>query len=262
MASNTPQPPVPMAPAQPGAPQKKGTSPLVWILAGCGGLIVVVCLVMLVGGYFVAHKIKGYAETARKNPAMAAAKFAVGVNPDLEIVSEDDDKGELTIRNKKTGEQLTMNAQDIKQGRLKFKNEKGEEVTFEGSGEPGKEGLRIKSNTGTVTFGAGDVEKAPSWVPVYPGGKAMASASQKTASGVSGHISLQTTDAADKVLDYYERELKASGFSVERTSMKGMAQIANLNAKADGGRRTVNVIVTQVGEAMQVAVQYTGPGAS
>ena len=263
MASNTPQPPAPMAPAQPAAPapQKKGTSPLVWILVGCGGLIVVACLVMLVGGYLVAHKIKGYAETARKNPAMAAAKLMVTVNPDLELVSEDDDKGELTIRNKKTGEELTMNAQDIKQGRLKFKNEKGEEVTFEGSGQQGKEGFRIKSNKGSVAFGNAEGVKAPAWVPAYPGGKAVASASEQTAEGVTGHLSFQTTDSADKVLAYYERELKASGFSVERTSMKGMAQFANLNAKADGGRRTVNVIVTPVGEAMQIAVQYTGPGA-
>ena len=263
MASNTPQPPVPMAPAQPAAPQKKGTSPLVWILVGCGGLVVVVCLVMLVGGYFVAHKIKGYAETAKKNPAMAAAKIAVTVNPDLEIVSEDDDKGELTIRNKKTGEELTMNAQDIKQGRLKFKNEKGEEVTFEGSGQPGKEGFRIQSDKGSMTFGGGDLDKAPSWVPLYPGGKAMASASEKTASGVSGHVSLQSADSAEQILGYYERELQAKGFKVEKTSMAGgTVRISNLNAKADGGKRTVNVIVTPVGGAMQIAVQYTGPAGS
>ncbi len=264
MASNTPQPPAPTAPAQPvaPAPQKKGTSPLVWILVGCGGLIVIVCLVMLAGGLFVAHKAKGYIDTAKKNPAMAAAKFAVGVNPDLEIVSEDDDKGELTIRNKKTGEEITMNAQDIKQGRLKFKNEKGEEVTFEGSGASGKEGVRIKTNKGSMTFGAGEGEKAPSWVPIYPGGKQMASATEQTASGITGHLSFETTDSPDRVLAYYERELKASGFAVERTSMKGMAQLATLNAKADGGARTVNVIVTPLGEASQIAVQYTGPGAS
>ncbi len=257
MAASTPQPPAPTAPA----PQKK-TSPLVWILVGCGGLIVIVGIVFLVGGYFVAHKIKGYAETAKKNPAMAAAKFAVAVNPDLEVVSEDDDKGELTIRNKKTGEEITMNAQDIKQGRLKFKNEKGEEVTFEGSGQEGKEGFRIKSDKGSMTFGAGAAEKAPAWVPAYPAGKALVSASEKTASGVRGHLSFQTTDSADQIMTFYERELKAAGFAVERTAMQGAVHIANLNAKAGGGARTVNVIVTPVGDSSQVAVQYSGPGSS
>jgi len=256
MASNTPQPPVPPAPV----PQKK-TSPLVWILAGCGGLMVLVGIVVAVLFYWGAHKLKGYAESAKKNPAVFAAKLAVMANPDLEVVSSDDEAGTVTIRNKKTGEELTMNAQDIKQGRLKFKNEKGEEVTFEGSGQQGKEGFRIKSNKGTLAFGNAEGVKAPAWVPAYPSGKAVASASEQTAEGVTGHLSFQTTDSADKVLAYYERELKASGFSVERTSMQGMARFANLNAKADGGRRTVNVIVTPVGEAMQIAVQYTGPGA-
>jgi len=255
MAASTPQPPAPTAPA----PQKK-TSPLVWILVGCGGLMVIGAIIAAVVIYWGAHKLRGVAESVKKNPAVFAAKLAVMANKDLEVVSSDDDAGTVTIRNKKTGEEITMNAQDIKQGRLKFKNEKGEEVTFEGSGEHGKEGLRIKSNKGSMTFGAGTAEKAPSWVPVYPGGNALASAAEKSATGVAGHLSFQTADSADKVMSFYERELKAEGFSVERTSMQGVVHLANLNAKADGGRRTVNVIVTPVGDASQVAVQYTGPG--
>jgi len=95
--------------------------------------MVVAGIIVAVVFYWGAHKLRGYAEAAKKNPATAVAKMMVMANPDLEIVSEDDDKGELTIRNKKTGEELTMNAQDIKQGRLKFKNEKGEEVTSRGA---------------------------------------------------------------------------------------------------------------------------------
>ena len=271
MASNTPQPPAPTAPAQQVAPAapKKGTSPLVWILAGCGGLIVVVGIILGGLAYWGYHKAKGYvhkatdyAEMASKNPTVFAAKIAVMANPDLEIVSSDDQAGTVTIRNKKTGEEITMNAQDIKQGRLKFKNEKGDEVTFEGSGQQGKETFKIKSNKGSVTFGGSEGEKLPSWVPTYPGGQSLASASETTAAGFSGHCSFQTADATDKVLSFYERELKASGFTVERTAMQGMVRLANLNAKADGGKRTVNVIITPVGEASQVVLQYTGEGSS
>ena len=262
MASNTPQPPVPTAPAQPVAPvpQKKATSPLVWIVAGCGGLIVLVGLVLAVVLYWGAHKIRGFAASTGRNPAVFGAKIAVMANPDLEIVSSDDGAGTVTIRNKKTGEEITMNARDIKQGRLKFKNEKGDEVSFEGSGQQGKETFKIRSNKGSVTFGSGDGEKLPSWVPTYPGGQSLASASETTAAGFSGHCSFQTADATDKVLSFYERELKASGFTVERTAMQGMVRLANLNAKADGGKRTVNVIITPVGEASQVVLQYAGMG--
>ena len=69
----------------------------------------------------------------RRSPALCRST----ANPDLEVVSSDDESGTVTIRNKKTGEEITMNAADIKNGRLRFKNEKGEEVTFEGSGEKG-----------------------------------------------------------------------------------------------------------------------------
>ena len=147
---------------------------------------------------------------------------------------------------------------------MKFKNEKGDEVTFEGSGQQGKETFKIKSNKGSVTFGGSEGEKLPSWVPTYPGGRSPASASETTAAGFSGHCSFQTADATDKVLSFYERELKASGFTgQERTAMQGMVRLANLfNAKADGGKRTVNVIITPVGEASQVVLQYTGEGSS
>jgi hypothetical protein len=87
-------------------------------------------------------------------------------------------------------------------------------------------------------------------------------ASQKTAEGFTGHYSFQTADPTEKVLSFYERELKAAGFAVERTAMQGMVRLANLNAKADGGKRTVNVIITPVGEMAQVAVQYAGVGSS
>ncbi|HUK14521.1 MAG TPA: hypothetical protein VLW17_14570 [Thermoanaerobaculaceae bacterium] len=257
MATPTPQAPTPAAPA---APAKKGTSPLVWILAGCGGLVLIAAIVMLVGGYLVAHKAKGFIEAAKKNPAMAAAKFAVAVNPDLEVVSEDDDHGVLTIRNKKTGEQITMNAEDIKQGKLKFKNEKGEEVTLQGSGEPGKEGLTIKSNQGTMTLGNRGGQPLPAWVPSYPGSAAIATMSKDTPEGIYGNFSFQTGDKPADILDFYEKALKGSGFTVERASVSGTAALGNLNAKRDGGKREVNVSVVPVGALTQVSVQYTTTG--
>jgi uncharacterized protein YneF (UPF0154 family) len=258
MASSTPPMAPPPAQPVPGAPvPKKGTSPLIWILAGCGGLIVIAILVLLVGGYFVAHKVKGYADMAKKNPAMAAAKLMVSVNPDLEIVSEDDDKGTITVRDKKTGEEITMNAEDIKQGRLKFKNKKGEEVTFEGSGESGKEGFKIKTDKGTMAFGNAQGEAPPSWVPAYPSAKAIASTRESTDEGFTGTYSFQTSDSGGAVLAFFEKELKKAGFSVERTSTGQMSGLGTINARGKDGKHTVNVVVTSVTDETQVMVQYT-----
>ena len=252
MASSTP----PMAPPPATPAPKKGTSPLVWILAGCGGLIVIAGIVFAVLTYWGYNKAKSYVETAKKNPALAAAKIAVAVNPDLEIVTEDDEASTLTIRNKKTGEEITMNAEDIKEGRLKFKNEKGEEVTFEGSGETGKEGFRIKTDKGTMAFGNVAGEAPPSWVPSYPGAKVMASSREKTDEGFTGTYSFQTADSADAVLAYYEKELRNAGFDVERTSTGEMSGLGTINARGGEGKHTVNVVVTRLADTTQVVVQY------
>jgi archaellum component FlaG (FlaF/FlaG flagellin family) len=249
--------PPPAQPAAPAPAPKKGSNTLVWILAGCGGLIVIVGIIFAGLTYWGYHKAKGYVDIAKKNPAVAAAKFAVAVNPDLEIVSEDDEAGTLTIRNKKTGEEITMNAEDIKQGRLKFKNEKGEEVTFEGSGKEGKEGFKVKTNKGTMTFGSADGEAPPSWVPAYPGAKVMMSSRGKTGEGFTGTYSFQTADSTEAVLGHYEKELKRARFDVERTAMGAMG---NLSAKGDGGKRTVNITAIPLDKLTQVTVAYEATG--
>ncbi len=258
MASNPTQPPA-QPPVQPvaQAPQKKGISPLIWILGGCGGLLVIVAIVFAVAGYWGVHKLKGYAESAKKNPAVFAAKLAVAANPDLEVVSSDDEDGTVTIRNKKTGEEITMNAADIKNGRLKFKNEKGEEVTFEGSGEKGKEGIRIKSNKGTMSFGDTEAVVMPEWVPMYPGAKVMASTKQETDDGFTGTYSFQTPDAATEVLARFERDLSGAGFTVERQSA---GSVGTVHGKADGGARTVAATVIPIGNITQVTVEYAATG--
>jgi len=258
MASSTPPMAPQPAPPPPAAPAaKKGTSALVWILAGCGGLIVIIGLIFAGATYWGYHKVKGFAEVAKKNPALAAAKLMVAANPDVEIVSEDDGAGTITVRNKKTGEEITMDAEDIKNGRLKFRNEKGEEVTFEGSGKPGQEGFRIESKKGSMTFGTGEGEAPPAWVPTYPGAKTIATSREKTDEGFTGTFSFQTADPVDVVTAHYEKELKAKGYEVNRVAMVGMG---NLTAKGDGGKHTVNVTVMRLGEATQVTVEYKTTG--
>ena len=251
MATNVP----PSAPvAQPPAAPKK-TSPLVWIVAGCGGIIVIGTVLFAVAGYWGVHKLKGFAESAKKNPAVFAAKLAVAANPELEIVSSDDAAGTVTIRNKKTGEEITMNAADIKNGRLKFSNEKGEEVTFQGNGEKGKEGLKISSKTGSLTVG-GEGEALPVWVPPYPGAKTTASMREKTEDGFKGTLAFSTADPPAKVLERYEAALKGAGLVAEQTGGAG-----SLKAATADGARTVEVVAMAVGGQTQVTVAYQGKGA-
>ncbi len=239
MASTTPTAPPP-APA----PAKK-TSPWVWVAVGCAAIIVVVLVVL--GGltFWVGHKVKGYAELAQKNPAMAAAKLMVAANPDIEIVSEDDGAGTITVRNKKTGETITMNAKDIKEGRLSFKNEKGEEMTFEGKGEGGTGSLKIHTKEGETTFGAGSAANLPGWVPSYPGAEAQGTYSASTKQGNSGGFSFKTSDSADQVMAYFESHLKSAGFEVNTSKFEQNGEVSGgiVQGAEKGGRRSVHLTV-------------------
>ncbi|MEW6336858.1 MAG: hypothetical protein ACOY3Y_19005 [Acidobacteriota bacterium] len=244
MATPPPMPPQPPMTSAP-APRKK-TSPWVWVLAGCGGLLVIVILALAVGGFFFAKKVKTFAEGAEKNPAVAAAKVIALVNPDIEIVSSDDGKGTVTLRNKKTGEEITVDAEDIKKGRLKFRNEKGEEVTFESSGEGEGQGFKVESDKGTMTFGAGSSADLPEWLPSYPGSAAEGTYAATTDEGSAGGVTFKTSDSAERVLSHFREALENAGFEVKDSSFSqgGKLAMGMLNASADGERRKVTVTVT------------------
>jgi hypothetical protein len=220
-------PPPPVAapamtmPPQQAAPVKKKTSPLVWILVGVLGLFVLGGLALVaVGGYF-AHKVG-------KNPAVAAARMMAMANPDVEVLEADEDTGVLTLRDKKTGKTITMNAADIQKGKLTFSDgETGEKVSI-----------------------GGDTANLPPWVPKYPGSKpgpVVAIASS------GGSVTLLTNDSVDRVLDYYEKELKSAGFEVTRQELGG---VKNVTAKDSGGERSIHVIVTATNGSSTIMLNY------
>ncbi len=257
--SSTPQapPPPPRAPQAPAA-QKK-TSPLVWVLVGCGGLVLLGAIIMLVAGLFVAKKVGSFAEDAKKNPGMAAAKMIVAMNPDLETVSTDESAGTITIRNKKTNEVMTVDFEDVKKGKIRFKNEKGEtaEISASGEGETGK--IEVKSDKGTMTFGAGAATEAPDWVPSYPGSEPQGMYSTKGPQGLSAAFSFDTKDSPEKVMSYFEEQLKDGGFEVTTSTFKKGAKLSGglINGVAEGQKRQVHVTVSQEDEGTKVAITYT-----
>jgi hypothetical protein len=267
MASNppvTPPPPppaYPQPPAQPQVappitPQPKKTSPWVWVLVGCGGFIVLLLIIFAllgVWGYRKAKQIVG-----AKNPAVATARLVASANPDLEVVSSDDDAGTITLRNKKTGETLTMNADDIKNGHLKFTDEKGQEVTIEAKGHGDTGSVSIKSNKGEMKFGAGEAAEVPDWVPSYPGAKSEGVFSGQTEEGSSGTVAVETTDSPSKVMAWYRDRLDRDGFEVNTTTFEknGRSAGGSLTAEAKHKHRTVNVVVSVEGGKTKVAVTF------
>jgi uncharacterized protein YneF (UPF0154 family) len=104
------------------APVKQGLPVWAWVGIGCGALLILVLVVVMVGGFFVARKVKDVAGDFEKDPAMATARMIVKLNPDLEEVAVDSDAGTITVRNTKTGEVVTVDFDDIEQGKISFKS--------------------------------------------------------------------------------------------------------------------------------------------
>ncbi len=74
-------------------PERKGLGTLAWIGIGCGVLLVVVVIALAVTSWFVVGKARQVAVDVEGNPALAAARMIVKLNPELEEVEVDQDAG-------------------------------------------------------------------------------------------------------------------------------------------------------------------------
>jgi len=225
------------APTPPNmAAPKKKISPVVWILIAVAGLFVILGLVVVGTGIFVYTKAKRAGldtELIQKNPALAVAKMAVSMNPDVELVSIDEDKGVMTVKEKSTGKILTVNFEDAKSGKFVF-----------------SEGDK------KVVIGGGDAANTPSWVPVYPGSKAEGVFSaQSGEEGSGGTVVFKTGDSVDAVKKHYEDALKAAGFEIKATMTAGEG--ATVIAENEAKKRTLHVGINRDGSQTGITVIYS-----
>jgi hypothetical protein len=206
-------------------------------------LVVLIVLALVATGLFVAKKVKDAGldpDLLKKNPAVAVTKMMAAMNPDIEVLNVDEDRGLITVRDKKTGKSMTMNFEDVKKGKIILKGDDGEKVTLQGS--EGAGGLfSMKTKDGSVNIGG--KWNPPSWVPTYPGATVNASASGQDGEQAGGAGFFETNDSLEKVLDYYERELKGHGMQVSRNvfSPDGKNSMGSLVGSDDSNKRYVNV---------------------
>jgi hypothetical protein len=221
---------VPVAP-----PRASKISPVVWILGGIAVFILLVGIVIVASGMFFAHKFL-------ENPAMTTAKLLTAGNPNIEVLSVDQGRNKVTFRDKTTGETVTMNFDDIKQGKIVFKS-KGQQATLRAFGDGQNGTMEIDSPQGTVKFGAGNAAKIPSWVPVYPGVSPQVNFSMQGTDADGGTFQFKTKDSAKDVLSFYEQALKTSGFQITANISGNLAASsgAMLTAENPSSNRTVMV---------------------
>ena len=241
-------------------PAKKGIPGWAWIGIGCAALVMVVLIVVMVGGFFVARKVQDVAADFEENPALATARMIVKLNPELEEISTDEEAGTMTIRNSKTGEEITVNFEDIEEGRFSFTTDEGE-ITVDASEMKESGSLKVTDGDGAVVFSTGGAvsEDVPSWVPVYPGSDPTSRHTMRTEEEQTGGFELETSASVKEALDFYKAALEAEGYEVAvNTFTQDDSEGGMVNGShSEKGRNVVAIFSSDSGGPTKIVISYS-----
>jgi hypothetical protein len=233
------------------AQQKKGLGAFAWIAIGCVGLLVLGGIGL--GGVFWygARKAKQFVEDPTAPLEMMAA-----LNPDIEVVGKDRDAGTITIRDKKSGQTMIVNMDDLAQGKISFSGSEGAgEVQLDASN--GQFEMRAEGADGAVAQFGGNTQ-LPGWVPSYPGGTSEGVYSAEDATSQSGSFTLSTTDGFDNVFAYYRDQLQTAGYQVTENKFSGPdGQGGIVAGEMPDGSRTVTFTLSTADGKVAVLGGYT-----
>ena len=254
--SVTPIPPPPQPPA--AAPASKKRSPLFWILGGCLVLIVVAGIIAVSTGVFIARKAGLDPALMKQNPGLAVAKMMATMNPDIEVLSVDEDRGIIRVREKKTGKTMTMNLKDAQNGKIVFQDDQNKNVEIQAQGEGEKASVEIRSSEGTMRMGASAAGQLPDWLPSYPGAEGAGTFGFSAENGNAGSCAFKTGDSVESVASFYEGALKNAGFVVQKTTTQipGKGSFIMLMAANDNTRRNVHVTAASSEEGTTINLSF------
>ena len=236
---------------------KKGIPVLGWLAIGCGVLAVLGLGGCFVAAVFLQKKADSVVADFEKNPAKAAAEYAVRLNPEVELVSSTEQ--EITVRNKKTGEVLTVDFEDAKNGKFVFKSKDGE-ATFDADADTSGEGgtLRVTGTDGqTAVFSAGaNATKVPDWVPIFTDSKFAGNYNASTPDGNAGAVTITTSAPVANVMAFYKQRLEAAGFQVQTLTLDGPTSGGTVIGTAADRKRAVNVVISVADGKTQAMVTF------
>ena len=202
-----------------------------------------------------------YARKAEKNPAKAAAELFVKVNPDIELVSVDDQAGTMTIRIKETGKMATVTYADIAQGKFSIVGEEGE-FRVDTNQTDGSAHVTMKRTDGSVSYVSGTeaATKTPAWVlkAAYPGAAPPQAAFAVEARGVrSGSLGTATHDDLQKVSQYYRELLQREGYQVtEHAPASEASKMIYLSGRKEAEGQTLVIVCSEVADGTQIFLSF------
>lgn len=229
-------------------------SPLAWILVGCGGLVLLGGIAFGVFLFWAGKKVKTLAEDAEKDPGLLLAKTIGATNPEIEFVGKE---GEMyTFRNEKTGEEISISLDDLKQGKISVTSAEGtSELSF--SEENGQAEFKMETPDGSYTSSSGDLSQLPEWMSMPEGAEVMSHIHQNTEAQTGGMLTLRLTGDLDSAAAYYRQFMAEQGFELAESSFSsGDQHTLHLQGKNETLRRSLNVTLSS-GESVQANLLYS-----
>lgn len=239
--------------------EKKGLPTWAWFGIGCAGLMALILVVVIALGFFAVKKAKDVASDLQgSSPEMTAARMIVKMHPDIEEVGEDPEAGTITIREKKSGKEITVHLKDLKNGKFSFESDEGhvEISAEEGAGDQGQ--VKVSSDKGTMVLGKGAESAYPDWIPVPEGMTAKGEYMMNDNGARNGALKLEGDLDPTAIQAFYEKKLKDDGFEVQNNSFSHETQSMTVlqGRKDDEGRTlTVTIVKDEKGSSTTLAYQ-------
>lgn len=212
--------------------------PVRWVLTGMAVMALFVVALVSAGGYFAYHAARNAGvdlDLLRRKPVFAMTKLAVARNPNLEVVSTDENADTVTARDRNTS-LVAAYRYDLDKRSLAVVGGDPTQARIAPAGQ-GVNSFEMRGPDGSMRFGPAAAESVPDWIPVYRGGTLQGTATTSLAEGEQNSFTFNTKDAPIEVLSFYENALKGSGFTVN-VAITGTDGVM-LQGEADGGKRTV-----------------------
>lgn len=233
MTDFTPPPISPLPPAQP----KQGMSTGAKVGIGCLVVAVIAAIAMALMVRACNSAVQGITKDFEANPERAAAELMIKMHPDYSVVSSNDTTKQMTIREDKTGKEMTLSFEDIKQGKFSVTDSMGN----------------------TTQLGAVKAADLPSWVPVYPGAT-IDGGMQSTKDGKQeGIVTMKTTDSAEKIMEFYKDATSTWPNASTSNSSLNMEGVKQSTLTIENETQKLVVIAHSTAEGINVTLQYSQP---
>jgi hypothetical protein len=228
---NSAPPPI-YPPAPPLPPKKPGIPAIGWVGIGCGTFLII----GIIASVIIFSVVKKSIDSFTRNPEKSLAELFVRASPELEKISEDDAKGEMTIRTKK-GEQFTVSYKELAEGKFSFTDSKGNKTQLGGSS---------------------DLTEVPAWVPRVPSITGdIVSVHNLEGGKASGLYTATSTATKEEIVTLFTDAADTLGATTRSNTNKSVDRHSETTHSFSGSGKSFSVtIIENAGQQMSATVTY------